>query len=76
MPQYEPAGKKTDMDEQEAFPAAPRERENLWKKGQKTQREYKEVVRMHREKIRKVKAQSELNLAVGVKDNKKFKKIN
>lgn len=29
MPQYEPAGKKTDMDEQGAFPKAPRERENL-----------------------------------------------
>lgn len=75
-PQYEPAEKKTDMEEQGAFPKAPRERENLppVKKGQKTQGEYKEVVRMHREKIKKVKAQPELNLAVGIKDNKKLKK--
>ena len=42
----------------------------LWKKGQAT-REYK-VVKMCREKIRKVKAQLELNLAAGVKRNKKL----
>ena len=35
-------------------------------------REYKEVVRMCREKIRKAKAHSELNLADGVKENKKL----
>ena len=50
----------------------------LWKKGQATQKEYKEVVKMCREKIRKAKAQLELNLAAGVKGNKKlfYKYIN
>jgi len=42
----------------------------LWKKGRATLGEYKEV-RMCRERIRKSKAQLELNLAVGVKENKK-----
>ena len=44
----------------------------LWKKGWTTQKEYKEVVKMCREKIRKAKAQLELNLAAGVKGNKKL----
>ena len=35
-------------------------------------RGYKEVVRMCREKTRKAKAQPELNLAIGVKENKKI----
>ena len=50
----------------------------LWKKGRATQKEYKEVVKMCREKIRKAKAQLELNLAAGVKGNKKlfYKYIN
>ena len=50
----------------------------LWKKGQATQKEYKEVVKICREKIRKAKAQLELNLAAGVKGNKKlfYKYIN
>ena len=50
----------------------------LWKKGWATQKEYKEVVKMCREKIRKAKAQLELNLATGVKRNKKlfYKYIN
>jgi len=50
----------------------------LWKKGQATQGEYKEFVRMCREKIGKVKAQLEFNLAVGVKGNNKlfYKYIN
>ena len=50
----------------------------LWKKGWATQKEYKEVVKMCREKIRKAKAQLELNLAAGVKGNKKlfYKYIN
>ena len=49
----------------------------LWRKGRATQKEYK-VVKMCREKIRKVKAQLELNLAAGVKRNKKlfYKYIN
>jgi len=50
----------------------------LWKKGWATWREYREVVMMNREKVRKAKAQLELNLAVGVKENKKlfYKYIN
>ena len=44
----------------------------LWKKGQATQKEYKEAVKMCREKIRKAKAQLELNLSAGVKGNKKL----
>ena len=50
----------------------------LWKKGRATQKEYKEVVKMCREKIRKAKAQLELKLAAGVKGNKKlfYKYIN
>ena len=50
----------------------------LWKKRQATWKEYKEVVKMCREKIRKAKAQLELNLAAGVKENKKlfYKYIN
>ena len=44
----------------------------LWKKGWVTQKEYKEIVKMCREKIRKAKAQLELNLAAGVKRNKKL----
>ncbi|KAK4832941.1 hypothetical protein QYF61_026584 [Mycteria americana] len=45
---------------------------NLWKKGQATQEDYKDVVRLCREKIRRARAQIELNLATAVKDNKKY----
>ena len=50
----------------------------LWKKVWATWKEYKEVVKMCREKIRRVKAQLEFNLAAGVKRNKKlfYKYIN
>ncbi|KAK4818051.1 LOW QUALITY PROTEIN: hypothetical protein QYF61_004578 [Mycteria americana] len=40
-------------------------------KGQATQEDYKGVARLCREKIRKAKAQLELNLATAVRDNKK-----
>ncbi|KAK4823577.1 LOW QUALITY PROTEIN: hypothetical protein QYF61_003581 [Mycteria americana] len=43
----------------------------LWKKGRATQEDYKGVARLCREKIRRAKAELELNLAVAVKDNKK-----
>ena len=39
----------------------------LWKKGRATWKEYKELVKMCREKIKKAKAQLELNLAAGGK---------
>ncbi|KAK4822089.1 hypothetical protein QYF61_009726 [Mycteria americana] len=45
---------------------------NLWKKGQASQEDYKGVVRLCREKIRRAKAELELNLATAVKDNKKY----
>ncbi|KAK4830698.1 LOW QUALITY PROTEIN: hypothetical protein QYF61_012867 [Mycteria americana] len=44
---------------------------NLWKKGEATQEDYKDVVRLCREKIRRAKAQLDLNLATAIKDNKK-----
>ena len=47
----------------------------LWKKGWATRKEYKEVVKMCREKIRKAKAQLELNLTAGVKRNKKLLQV-
>ncbi|KAF1512578.1 hypothetical protein FQV20_0000633, partial [Eudyptula albosignata] len=50
----------------------------LWKKGQATQGEYRDLVRSCREEMRKAKAQLEHNLAAVVKDNKKsfYKDIN
>ncbi|KFQ24942.1 hypothetical protein N332_13039, partial [Mesitornis unicolor] len=44
---------------------------DLWKKEEASQEEYKATVRLCTEKIRKAKAQLELNLASAVKDNKK-----
>ena len=43
----------------------------LWKSGQATYDDYRYVVKLCREKIRKTKAQLELNLITKVKDNKK-----
>ncbi|KAF1454703.1 putative RNA-directed DNA polymerase from transposon X-element, partial [Spheniscus demersus] len=50
----------------------------LWKKGQVTQEEYRDLVRSCREEMRKAKARLERNLAAVVKDNKKsfYKYIN
>ncbi|KAK4824255.1 hypothetical protein QYF61_012521 [Mycteria americana] len=42
---------------------------DLWKKGQATQEDYKDVKRFCREQIRRAEAQLELNLATAVKDN-------
>ncbi|KAK4830361.1 hypothetical protein QYF61_010138 [Mycteria americana] len=44
---------------------------DLWKKGRATQEDYKGAARLCREKIRRAKAELELNLAAAVKDNKK-----
>ncbi|XP_071892066.1 uncharacterized protein [Anas platyrhynchos] len=51
---------------------------NLWKSGQATREDYKDFVRLCRDKIRKARAHLELNLATAVKDNKKcfYKYIN
>ncbi|PKU41015.1 rna-directed dna polymerase from mobile element jockey-like [Limosa lapponica baueri] len=43
----------------------------LWKKGQATQEDYKGGVKLCKEKIRKAKAQLDLDLALDVKNNKK-----
>ncbi|KAF1544809.1 hypothetical protein FQV19_0013932, partial [Eudyptula minor] len=50
----------------------------LWKKGQATQEEYRDLVRSCREEMRKAKAQLEHNLAAVIKDDKKcfYKYIN
>lgn len=50
----------------------------LWKKGQATWGDYKEVAKICREEFRKAKAQLELKLATAVKENKKsfYKYIN
>ncbi|KAK4812452.1 hypothetical protein QYF61_024853 [Mycteria americana] len=45
---------------------------DLWKKGQASQEDYKGVAWLCREKIRRAKAELELNLATAVKDNKKY----
>ena len=49
-----------------------REVYGLWKSGQATYDDYRYVVKLCREKIRKAKAQLELNLATKVKDNNKY----
>lgn len=51
---------------------------NLWKRGQVTREDYKDVARLCRDKIRKAKAHLELSLATAIKDNKKgfYKYIN
>ena len=43
----------------------------LWKKGQATWGDYKEVAKVCREEVQKAKAQLELRLATAVKENKK-----
>jgi len=51
---------------------------HLWKKGQATPEEYRGLIRLCREEIRKAKAQLELKLATVIRDNKKcfYKYIN
>ncbi|KAK4813457.1 hypothetical protein QYF61_006248 [Mycteria americana] len=55
---------RTTLDRMEDFEEDPR-------KGRATQEDYKGVARLCREKIRRAKAELELNLAAAVKDNKK-----
>ena len=43
-----------------------------WKSGQATYDDYRYVVKLYREKIRKAEAQLELNLATKVKENNKY----
>ena len=73
MPKDELAGKKTILAEQRALAGTQEKKESLRpsEEGQATQEDYKDVVRLCREKIRRAKAQLELNLATAIKDNKK-----
>ncbi|KAK4812034.1 hypothetical protein QYF61_026172 [Mycteria americana] len=73
VPKDKPAGKKTGLAEQRALAGTQEKRRvyDLWKKGQATQEDYKDAMRLYREKIRRAKAQLEPNLATAVKDNKK-----
>ncbi|KAK4814697.1 LOW QUALITY PROTEIN: hypothetical protein QYF61_025523 [Mycteria americana] len=50
-----------------------RRHDDLWKKGQATQEDYKDVVRLCREKIRRAKAQLELNLATAISNKRRAK---
>ena len=43
----------------------------LWKKGQATWGDCKEIAKVCKEEVRKAKAQPELRLATAVKENKK-----
>jgi len=75
VPQGEPARKTTDLAEQGALAGTRvknRRVYHLWKKGQATQKEYKGLVRLCREEIRKAKAQLEIRLATVARDNKKM----
>ncbi|GAB0184205.1 mitochondrial enolase superfamily member 1 [Grus japonensis] len=74
MPKDRLAGKKTSLAEQRALAGTQGKNPayDLGKKGQATQEDYKDVVRLCREQIRRAKAQLELNLATAIKDNKKL----
>ncbi|KAK4805322.1 hypothetical protein QYF61_018185 [Mycteria americana] len=80
MPKDEPAGKKSGLAEQRALAGTQEKKRvyDLWKKGRASQEDYKDVVRLCRDKIRRAKVKLELNLASAVKDNKKcfYKYIN
>jgi len=68
-----PVGKQTGLAEQRALAELRKKRRvyALWKKGQPTHKDYKDIVRLCREKVRRAKAQLELSLGTAIKDNKK-----
>jgi len=70
VPKGKPAG-KTSLVEQRALAGTQEKRRVyvLWKNGQATQEDYKDIVRLCREKVRRAKAQLELSLATAVKGN-------
>lgn len=43
---------------------------DVWWKGQETQEDYKDIVRLRREKIKRAKVQLELSLDSAINDNK------
>jgi len=69
VPKDELAGKKTILAEQRSL-SGTQENRHLWKKGQATQADYKDVVRLCREKMTSAKVQLGFHLASAVKDNK------
>ena len=73
-------GKNTGVDELGTTVETPEEKRVcvLWKKGQATWGDYREVAKVCREEVRKAKAQLELRLPTEVKENKKsfYKYIN
>jgi len=74
VPKDETAGKKTGLaEERELWLELLKTRRvyALWKKGQATQEDYKDIRQLCREKIRRAKAQLELSLATAIRDNKK-----
>jgi len=70
VPKDETVG-KTSLAEQRALAGTQEKRRVyvLWKNGQDTQEDYKDIVRLCREQVRRAKAQLELSLATAVKDN-------
>jgi len=72
----EPKTNKTILAEQRSLVGTQENKRvyELWKKEQATQEDYKDVMRLCREKIRRSKTQLELNLACAVKDNKNASK--
>jgi len=70
----EPAGEKTSLAEQRALAGTQGKKKKVYdlcKKRQATQEDYKDIMRLCGEKIRRFKAQQELNLATAIKVNKK-----
>lgn len=71
MPKDEPVG-ETGLTEQRVLSGAWEKRRvyGIWKKGQAAQENYKDVIKLCKEKIKRAKAQLEFNLATVVQDNK------
>jgi len=73
VPKDEPPGKTISLAEQRTLSRTQEKRRVyvLWKKGQATQEDYKNIMRLCREKIRRTKAQLEFSLATAMKGKKK-----
>jgi len=70
VPKDKLSGKKTGLAEQRALSGKKLEFMIFGRKA--TQEDYKDVMKLRREKIRRAKSQVEINLATSLKDNKKF----
>lgn len=71
MPKDEPMWKKIGLAEQRSSAGRKKKRRNyeLWKKGQATQDDYRDVVGSCRKKNKRTKAQLGHNLTTSTKDN-------